>query len=126
MIGGKIDVVIFMLDPIYFHCDCNAFFASVEETFHPEYKMVPMAVAGDPANRRGIILAKNELAKKYGIKTAETINSAKQKCPELLLCPPRRGEYGEFCDRINAIYESYSDFVERFSMAYHCPPLASS
>ena len=105
-----------MQDPIYFHCDCNSYFASVEETFHPEYKKVPMAVAGDPANRRGIILAKNELAKKYGIKTAETINSAKQKCPELLLCPPRRGEYSEFCDRINAIYESYSDFVERFSI----------
>ena len=109
-------MVITMQDPIYFHCDCNSYFASVEETFHPEYKKVPMAVAGDPANRRGIILAKNELAKKYGIKTAETINSAKQKCPELLLCPPRRGEYGEFCDRINSIYETYSNFVERFSI----------
>jgi len=88
----------------------------VEETFHPEYKKVPMAVAGDPASRHGIILAKNELAKGYGIKTAETISSAKRKCPELLLCPPRRGEYGEFCDRINAIYETYSNFVERFSI----------
>ncbi|MCL2494966.1 MAG: DNA polymerase IV [Oscillospiraceae bacterium] len=105
-----------MPDPIYFHADCNSFFASVEETFHPEYKKVPMAVAGDPASRHGIILAKNELAKGYGIKTAETISSAKRKCPELLLCPPRRGEYGEFCDRINAIYETYSNFVERFSI----------
>ena len=105
-----------MPDPIYFHADCNAFFASVEETFHPEYKKVPMAVAGDPANRHGIILAKNELAKGFGIKTAETINSAMRKCPGLLLCPPRRREYGEFCERINKIYESYTDFVERFSI----------
>lgn len=105
-----------MQDPVYYHADCNAFFASVEETFHPEYKKVPMAVAGDPANRHGIILAKNELAKRYGIKTAETIHSAKQKCPKLLLCPPRRGEYGEFCERINQIYEQYSNFVERFSI----------
>jgi len=105
-----------MPDPIYFHCDCNAFFASVEETFHPEYKRVPMAVAGDPANRHGIILAKNELAKGFGIKTAETINSAMRKCPALLLCPPRRHEYSEFCERINKIYESYTDFAERFSI----------
>jgi len=105
-----------MPDPIYFHCDNNAFFASVEETFLPEYKKVPMAVAGDPANRHGIILAKNELAKGFGIKTAETINSARLKCPELLLCPPRRHEYGEFCERINRIYESYTDYVERASI----------
>jgi len=105
-----------MSEPIIFHCDCNGFFASVEETFHPEYKQVPMAVAGDPANRHGIILAKNERAKKYGIKTAETIHSAKKKCPGLLLCLPRHGVYGEFCDRINAIYETYTDRVERFSI----------
>ena len=105
-----------MPDRAIFHCDCNGFFASVEETFHPEYKKVPMAVAGDPANRHGIILAKNELAKKYGIRTAETIHSAKQKCPQLLLCPPRHGAYSEFCGRINAIYESYTDQVERFSI----------
>jgi len=105
-----------MPDRIIFHCDCNAFFASVEETFHPEYRQVPMAVAGDPANRHGIILAKNERAKKYGIQTAETIHSAKQKCPGLLLCPPRHGVYGEFCERINAIYETYTDRVERFSI----------
>jgi len=43
-----------MPDPIYFHCDCNAFFASVEETFRPEYKKLPMAVAGDPANRQAV------------------------------------------------------------------------
>ena len=99
-----------------YHADCNGFFASVEETFHPEYKKVPMAVAGDPENRHGIILAKNEMAKKYNIKTAETIWSAKKKCPELLLCPPRRHAYSDFCERVNAIYEQYSDMVERFGI----------
>ena len=113
---GIVYMVIAMPEKIVGHADCNSFFASVEETFHPEYKKVPMAVAGDPENRHGIILAKNELAKKYNIRTAETIHSAKQKCPELLLCPPRHGTYGEFCERINAIYEQYSDFVERFSI----------
>ncbi|MDR3271068.1 MAG: DNA polymerase IV [Peptococcaceae bacterium] len=98
------------------HCDCNAFFASVEETFSPELKLVPMAIAGDEENRHGIILAKNELAKKYRIQTAETVWSAKRKCPDLVLRPPRRQAYGEFCKRVNAIYEEYTDRVERFGM----------
>ena len=45
------------------HCDCNGFYASVECVLHPELRSVPMAVCGDPESRRGIILAKNELAK---------------------------------------------------------------
>ncbi len=103
-------------DRTIFHCDCDAFFASVEETFHPEYKNQPMAVAGDPESRHGIILAKNALAKRCGIKTAETIWSARQKCPELLLAPPRHGTYGEFCRRVNEIYGQYTDRVEPFSI----------
>ncbi|HRX09560.1 MAG TPA: DNA polymerase IV, partial [Candidatus Limiplasma sp.] len=62
------------------HCDCNGFFASVECLDHPAYWSVPMAVAGDPKDRSGIILAKNELAKGYGIVTAETVYSARRKC----------------------------------------------
>jgi DNA polymerase-4 len=99
-----------------FHADCNSFFASVEETFRPELRRVPMAVAGDPENRHGIILAKNELAKKFKIATAETVWSAKMKCPELVLVPPRHKTYSEFCERVNAIYEQYSPLVERFGV----------
>jgi DNA polymerase-4 len=99
-----------------FHCDCNSFYASVEETFNPQYKSVPMAVAGDPEARHGIILAKNELAKKYNIKTAETVWSARKKCPELVLCPPHHKIYAEFCERVNAIYAEYTDRVERFGI----------
>lgn len=96
------------------HCDCNAYFASVEELFNPQLKKVPMAVCGNPENRHGIILAKNELAKRQGVKTAETIWSAKQKCPQLVLCPPRRGEYSHYCNLINTqVYENYTDLVER-------------
>ena len=49
------------------HCDLNNFFASVESLGHPEFKDVPMAVAGSSDDRHGIILAKNELAKKAGV-----------------------------------------------------------
>jgi DNA polymerase-4 len=100
-------------DRVIYHIDCDAYFASVEELFHPEYKKVPMAVCGDPKNRRGIILAKNQLAKGFGVKTAETIWSARQKCPNLTLAPPRRHEYAKYCEIVNAIHGQYTDMVER-------------
>ena len=103
-------------DRIILHADCNSYFASVESIDHPEWKLVPMAVCGDPELRHGIILAKNELAKAYHIRTAETIYSAKKKCPELLLVPSHHEKYKAVCERINAIYEGYTDLVERFSI----------
>ena len=68
-----------MSDRVILHCDCNSFFASVETVLNPEYKNVPMAVCGSEENRHGIVLAKNDLAKKYGIVTAETVYSARKK-----------------------------------------------
>lgn len=103
-------------DRVILHCDCNNFFASVESIDHPEYRSVPMAVAGDPSQRHGIILAKNEKAKALGVKTAETIWQARQKCPELLLLPPHHEKYEEVSRRINAIYRNYTDLVEPFSV----------
>ena len=103
-------------DRVILHADCNSYYASVESIDHPEWKLVPMAVCGDPELRHGIILAKNELAKAYHIQTAETIFSAKKKCPDLLLVPAHHEKYAEVCERINAIYESYTDLVERFSI----------
>ena len=69
---------------IILHCDLNSFYASVDLLSHPELKDVPAAVCGDPASRHGIILAKNDPAKKYGVQTAETIWLARKKCPNLL------------------------------------------
>ena len=83
------------MDRVIFHCDCNGFFASVEELLRPELKTVPMAVAGDPESRHGIILAKNELAKRFNVQTAETIWSARRKCPELVCVPAHHGKYQE-------------------------------
>ena len=98
------------------HCDCNGFYASVECTINPELKNVPMAVCGNPENRHGIILAKNELAKRYKIQTAETIWQAKRKCPELVLVEPHRELYTEYSRRINNVYKEYTDLVEPFGI----------
>ncbi len=94
----------------------NGYFASVELLDHPELKNTPMAVAGNPKNRHGIILAKNEIAKKYGVVTAETINSAMRKCPGLCLVSPNHDKYKEYSKKINEIYLRYTDMVEPFSI----------
>ncbi len=105
-----------MGDRTILHCDLNGFYASVECLLNPRYRDVPMAVAGNPENRHGIILAKNELAKKYGVKTAETIWQARQKCPDLVLAPPHRDEYVRFSKLVNRIYGDYTDLCEPFGI----------
>jgi DNA polymerase-4 len=75
-----------------------------------------MAVCGDPESRHGIVLAKNEHAKRYGIVTAETVWQAKRKCPQLVMVPPHYERYEDFYRRINALYCEYTDRVEPFSI----------
>lgn len=105
-----------MDDRVILHCDCNSFFASVETALNPEYKNVPMAVCGSVEDRHGIVLAKNELAKKFGIQTAETVYSAKRKCPGLVLASPHYDKYCEYSKRVNKIYADYTDLIEPFGI----------
>lgn len=104
------------MDRVILHCDMNSFFASVELIEHPELRSKPVAVCGDPDSRHGIILAKNEAAKKYGIKTAETIWQARKKCPGLVLLPPHMNKYKHYSQELNKIYQRYTDLVEPFSI----------
>ena len=104
------------MDRIIFHCDCNSFYASVELLEHPDLRHLPVAVCGDPESLHGIILAKNEPAKAYGVKTAETIWQARKKCPDLVLLPAHHKKYSEMSKKVNAIYEEYTDLVEPFGI----------
>lgn len=94
----------------------NSFYASVEILDRPDLKNVPMAVSGDPQNRHGIILAKNQLAKAYGVKTAETISRAMTKCPQLQCVSPHMEKYSQYSREINRIYSRYTDLIEVFSI----------
>ncbi len=103
-------------DRTILHCDMNGFYASVELLQLPHLKEKPVAVCGNPESRHGIILAKNEHAKKYGIVTAETVWQAKKKCPDLVLVPPHHRLYKEYSLKINEIYLRFTDMVEPFSI----------
>lgn len=104
------------MDRIILHCDMDSFYASVELLDYPELKDKPVAVCGNPKNRHGIILAKNTPAKKFKIKTAETVWQARKKCPDLILLPPHHDKYKEYSHKINEIYQRYTNMVEPFSV----------
>ena len=104
------------VDRIIFHCDLNCFYASAELLDHPELRHLPVAVCGDPESRHGIILAKNEPAKGFGVKTAETIWQARKKCPELVLLPAHHDKYRRLSRQVGEIYREYTDLVEPFGI----------
>lgn len=98
------------------HSDINHCYAQIEEMMYPELRNVPMAVGGHEEDRHGIILAKNDLAKKYHIKTGESLRDAFQKCPELLIVPPHYDDYLFYTEEVKRIYREYSDKVESFGL----------
>ncbi|MGL4738698.1 MAG: DNA polymerase IV [Cellulosilyticaceae bacterium] len=104
------------MDRIILHCDLNNFFASVECLLNPTLKGFPMAVGGSIEDRHGIILAKSEEAKKFGVKTAEVIWEAKQKCPDLIVVPSHAGEYLRYSKKVHEIYKRFTDLVEPFGI----------
>lgn len=98
------------------HSDLNNFFASVECALNPELKGKPLAVCGSKELRHGIVLAKSEEAKKYGIKTAMTIGDAQRLCPKLVIVPPHHEVYLDYSKRARKIYLDYTDLVEPFGI----------
>lgn len=102
------------MERVILHSDLDNFYASVECLEQPELQGKPVAVCGDPASRRGIVLAKNQQAKQLGVKTGEAIWQARQKCPDLVTVPPRHEVYHEYSERVFALYCRYTDRVEPF------------
>lgn len=104
------------MERIILHCDCNNFYASVESLFNPKLRGRPFAVAGDPDQRHGIVLAKNYEAKRYGVKTGNPLWLAKQLCPDIIFVPPHFDLYMNFSQTIRNIYYEYTDRVEPYGM----------
>ena len=108
---------------VIFHIDVNSAFLSWEAVYRlhhlggkEDLREKVSAVGGDMAMRHGIILAKSIPAKKFHIKTGETILEAKQKCPELILVPPNYGLYEKCSKAFMDILRQYSPTVEQYSV----------
>lgn len=125
-----------MTDRIIYHIDMNAFYASVAQMMDPSLRGKPVAVAGDPEKRNGIILAKSRQAKEVGVKTAMAIWEAKRQCPSITIVPPDYHAYKRYSRLFREMCYEYTDLVEPFGLdelwmdvtnslhLQHCSPYA--
>lgn len=104
------------MERIIIHSDLNNFYASVEKRLNPELCGKPVAVCGDKEMRHGIVLAKSEEAKVFGVKTGEAIWQARKKCPDLVIVPPHFDIYIKYSKEVRAIYARYTDYIESYGI----------
>ena len=101
---------------VVLHSDLNNFYATVEKKLFPELAGKPVAVCGDKEARHGIVLAKSEEAKAFGVKTGDVIWEAQRKCPGLIIRPVRFSEYVKQSRAVRDIYARYTDLIEPFGI----------
>lgn len=105
-----------MAEAVILHSDLNNFYATVEVKLFPELAGKPVAVCGDKESRHGIVLAKSEEAKKFGVRTGDIIWEAKRKCPGLVVRPVRFPEYERESRAVREIYGRFTDCIEPFGI----------
>jgi len=101
---------------IILHSDLNNFYASVERVLNPALVGAPIAVCGNEAERKGIVLAKSEEAKSFGVKTGDTVWQAKKKCPAITILHPHFEAYMDYSRRVKKIYARYTDLIEGYGI----------
>ena len=107
---------------IIFHIDVNNAFLSwtavkmLQEGSNIDIRTIPSIIGGDETKRKGIVLAKSPIAKKYGIKTAETIYSARQKCKNLQIYNSDYEYYKETSKKLFTYLKKYSPSMEQISI----------
>lgn len=104
------------MDRDILHIDMNNCFASIEIKLNPDLKGLPIVVSGSPDGKKGIVLAKSEEAKRFGIQTAEPIWMAKKKCKDIVIVKPNYDEYKKHSIWAREIYYSYTNQVEPFGL----------
>lgn len=98
------------------HCDLNNFYASAECARNPELKGKPIAVGGNEKDRHGIILAKSNEAKRFGVKTGDKFSEAYEKCKNLIILNPDFDLYLRLSKQVREIYAEYTDMIEPFGI----------
>ena len=111
------------MDKIVFHIDVNSAFLSWEAVYRlrirgekTDLREIPSAVAGDVKKRHGIILARSTPAKKYGVRTGDTISDALKLCPNLVMVPPHYDLYESCSEAMMEILKEFSPRVEQYSL----------
>ncbi len=103
-------------EPVVFHCDADAFFAACHIAEDPSLASVPMVVAGDPAERHGIVLTASYPARQYGVRTAMPLQAARRLCPALVVVRPAPDLYRARSRQMRAALPQFSPLVEPLSI----------
>ncbi|NEU30782.1 DNA polymerase IV [bacterium LRH843] len=101
---------------LIFHIDMNCFFAAVEIANNQNLRGKPVAVAGNPKERRGIIVTSSYEARAKGVKTTMPIWQAKKLCPNLIVIPPNRARYSAASRELFKLLFSYTPLVQQVSI----------
>jgi len=101
---------------VIFHVDINSFYASVEAAYNPSLKGKPLAIAGNPEERRGIIVTSSYEARAKGIKTTMPLWQAKNLCPELIVLPPNFDRYRHASQEIFKLMAEITPLVQPVSI----------
>jgi len=109
--------------PVIFHIDVNSAFLSWEATYRMQYlagtedlRQLPVVVGGSEESRHGIVLAKSESAKKFGIVTGEPLVDARRKCPGLRTVPANFPVYVRYSNALQELLKDYSPDIEQYSI----------
>ena len=100
----------------FIHADLDAFYASVEQLDHPEYRGKPVIVGGLPEDRRSVVSAASYEARKFGVHSAMPVVQAYKLCPGGIFLRGRMNRYQEKSGEIMAIFEDFSPNVEQLSI----------
>lgn len=101
---------------VILHVDMNSFFASVEQAYDPSLKGLPLAIAGNPQHRRGILVTCTYEARAFGIYTTMTVGEARRLCPDLVILPPDFEKYRKASAEVFNVLRSYTELVEPVSI----------
>ncbi|SFE31814.1 DNA polymerase IV [Alteribacillus iranensis] len=101
---------------VIFHVDMNSFYASVERVHDPSLEGKPVAIAGNPKERRGIVVTASYEARAYGVKTTMPVWEARKKCPSLIIRPPDFDKYRAASGEMFQLLEEYTSLVEPVSI----------
>ena len=96
------------------HVDMDAFFASIEQLDHPEYKGHPVIVGG--LSSRGVVATCSYEARKFGVHSAMPISRAKKLCPDGIYVYPRMDRYKEVSYQIFSIMKEFTPHIEPLSI----------
>lgn len=107
---------------ILFHVDVNSAFLSWEAVHRLkqgsplDLRSIPAVVGGNEDSRKGIVLARSQPAKSYGIYTGETLYQARKKCPQLVVTSPNHQVYAQYSAELFQLLQQYSPSIAKFSI----------